>query len=243
MAGLFVNGFSVIEPAADAGLGLPGLRAYVGKLAPFNVEGANLVDCRIPVLLRVNGLVRSVELFGRIIEVRDGLKAIAIQVMIIGNQMVFLLKGKPTVGIEQVRLIVVDDLVHDLQPVFMELFILSQPDAGILAIRRRNMLIIVMVEVAIGWVIAVVRYVLVGTIGVMALVGTPPGKGGTNVLRHAKGQTIFLGSSLPKAADILVRSHVNAVEAIQFRSVIKEMIMMRGLCHKVACAGLIVFSH
>jgi len=72
VSGLFIREVHVIEPVSDAGVGLPRIRKYIGKLALFDIEDADGVDLFPAVLLGVDGPVFAVNLDGFVVKVRDG---------------------------------------------------------------------------------------------------------------------------------------------------------------------------
>ena len=59
----------VVEPVADAGVGLPWIGRDAGQLALFDVEHAHAMDLRAALLLGVDGEVRAVRGDGGVVQI------------------------------------------------------------------------------------------------------------------------------------------------------------------------------
>ena len=233
----------IVEPVADAGVRLPGLRQNVGQLALLDVEHADAVDLRPAILLVVYGAVFAVLCNGRIVEMGHGFQAEGI-VSIAGVAHAQLGKRQAAVGVEQIRLIFVDEFLHDGQPVFAELLVLGVPLVQIQGSFVVDVLrSVVMIEIAVGRIVAVIRHTGIGTVAVVVLVHIPPGERRAEVLREAEGQAMLVRRLLPQAADILVRAHLNGIEAVQRGIIVEEMVVMHGLADKIARTGLYIEIH
>ena len=225
----------VVEPFADTGLGLPGIGGNVRQLASLDIQCTHPEDLLLAALLGVDRPVFSVAGLGLVIQVGNSLQPIP-KVRIF-HRLIILTEGKPAVGVQKVWLVGINDFLH------AKLHILCQPYPLILFSGLCDMLKIVMVKVAIRRVISVIGHTCIRAVGVCALVGAPPCEGCSEVLRHTEGQVILLCCRLPHTADILVRSHLHRIEPVKLRRIVKEMVMMRRLRHKIARAGLIILFH
>ena len=144
------------------------------------------------------------------------------------------------VGIQQIRLEPVDHLINALQPVVPELFIPCIPRVKVLPC---SVFLVCVIEILISRIIAVIGHTCIGSGLVAAFVHPPPGKGCPQVFTDAEGQVVLVRRSLPQGQDILPRSNVHTVHAVDFGVIVKEMVMMHCLGHQVPGPGLVVFCH
>ena len=140
-------------------------------------------------------------------------------------------------------MVIVHDFLHDLEPVLPEFGVRCKPGPFVLFAFFCHVLVIVVVEVSVGGVVAVIGHTLVRAVGIVPLVGAPPGKRSSQMLRHAEGHIVLLRSLLPESADVLVRTHVHGIEAVVLRLKVKEMVVVGCLSHEESCACFVIALH
>ncbi len=210
------------------------------KLASLYVQRPHLIDILRAVFLGIYGLVSAMDILRRIVQISHRFQAITISLIIRFRP---LAEGQGTVGIKQIRMVIVNDLFHHLQPIFVEFPVLGQPDPRIGFPRPCHMLIIVMIKIPVSRVIAVIGNACIRAVAVGPLVVFPPPERGSQVLRQAKGHMIFFAGCLPQPADILLRPHIHGIKPIVLGLEIEEMIMVGSLGHKEPGARPVIFLH
>ncbi len=140
------------------------------------------------------------------------------------------------VGVEQVRLVVVDEVLDAREPLAVPGRVRAVP----LLVARRGRWV---VEVGILRVGPVVRHageraLLVGTVALL-----PPGEAGAEVLGDAERQALRLRGLLPVADDVAVRAHLHRVPAVVLRVPEVEVVVVDAHADEVTGARLLVERH
>ena len=219
---------------------MPGFRHNAGKLTLFDIQHTHAEDFFPPVFLQVHRLVCSMLVNGCVIQPGYCLQSTVIDRQIRQFALVchpVITKGQHPVGIEQVRLELVNHLIHALQPVLLELLVPGIPGRQVFT---RSVFLVCVIEVLVCRIIAVIRYAGIGTGLVAALVHPPPGEGSSQVFADAERQLILVRRRLPQGQDILVGTHIHAVHAVEFGIIVEEMIMMGCLGHQVPGSCLVI---
>ena len=140
------------------------------------------------------------------------------------------------VGVQQVRLVHVHQLLDPVEPLLLPLRVRAVP-------RRVARLGGEVVQVLPLRVRPVVGHARLRTrlVGFMAVL--EPGEAGAEVLGDAEVESLLLGRLLPVADDVALRAHLHGVPLVQLRVPQVEVVVVRAHADEVAGPGLLVHRH
>ena len=148
----------------------------------------------------------------------------------------FVAEGHAAVGVEQVGMVLVDQVLDAGKPLQLPAWVLAVP--ALVARGGRQV-----IEVLVLGVGAIVGNAGQGAGLVRAVAVLEPGEAGSQVLGDAEPQAELLGGLLPVADDVAVRAHVHRVPLVVRRVPEVEVVVVRAHADEVAGAGLLVERH
>ena len=138
----------------------------------------------------------------------------------------------------------IHQLFHHIEPILLEFLIASEPLSQLASsIPGNDVLLVGVIQFRISGIVAVIRHTLIRSVIVAALVGDPPAEGSAQMLGQAKGHVVLIRSRFPQSADVLLGTDLHGIEAVDFRIVVEEVVVVHSLGHKVTGASAVIQIH